>query len=107
VHWGGNDPLIVMEDMDPHWAAALAVTGAYKNLDQCCTAVKRVVVIDTVTDAFVETVAARAKTLTCSDPMDPNTDIWKVVDSAAAMLSASWVNDTISAGVTLLCGPVR
>lgn len=104
---GGNDPLIVMEDVDPHWAAALAVAGAYKNSGQRCTAVKRVLVIDTVTDAFVETVVARTKTLTCGDPMDPNSDIWTVVDSAAAMLFASRVNDAILAGVTLLCGHVR
>ena len=51
---GGNDPLIVMEDADVDQAAELAVAGATKNSGQRCTAVKRILVVDAVADAFVE-----------------------------------------------------
>jgi phosphonoacetaldehyde dehydrogenase len=54
---GGNDPLIVMEDADLDRAADLAVQGATKNSGQRCTAVKRILVVDSVADAFVEEVA--------------------------------------------------
>jgi acyl-CoA reductase-like NAD-dependent aldehyde dehydrogenase len=43
---GGNDPLIVMEDADLDKAAELAVTGATKNSGQRCTAVKRILVVE-------------------------------------------------------------
>ncbi len=60
---GGNDPLIVMEDADLDKAAELAVAGATKNSGQRCTAVKRILVVDKVADAFVEQVLAKAKKL--------------------------------------------
>src|SRR5882762_347383 len=65
---GGNDPLIVMEDADLDKAAELAVAGATRNSGQRCTAVKRILVIDSVADAFVERVLARAKKLKAGDP---------------------------------------
>ena len=49
---GGNDPLIVMEDADLDRAADLAVQGATKNSGQRCTAVKRILVVESVADAF-------------------------------------------------------
>ena len=58
---GGNDPLIVMEDADLDKAAELAVQGATKNSGQRCTAVKRILVVDSVADAFVERVVAKAR----------------------------------------------
>ena len=51
---GGNDPLIVMEDADLDKAAELAVQGATKNSGQRCTAVKRILVVESVADEFVE-----------------------------------------------------
>ncbi len=68
---GGNDPLIVMEDADLDKAAELAVAGATKNSGQRCTAVKRILVVESVADAFVELVVEKAKKLKAGDPMDP------------------------------------
>ena len=104
---GGNDPLIVMEDADLDRAADLAVAGAFKNSGQRCTAVKRVLVIESIADAFVEKVVARTKALKCGDPMDPQTDIGPVVDEAAATLFERRVDDAVAAGATLLCGHAR
>jgi putative phosphonoacetaldehyde dehydrogenase len=58
---GGNDPLIVMEDADLDKAAELAVTGATKNSGQRCTAVKRILVVESVADAFSKLVVEKAK----------------------------------------------
>ena len=59
---GGNDPLIVMEDADLDKAAELAVQGATKNSGQRCTAVKRILVVESVADQFSELVLAKART---------------------------------------------
>src|SRR5882757_8006685 len=69
---GGNDPLIVMEDADLDRAAELAVAGATKNSGQRCTAVKRIIVVENVADAFVERVLAKARKLKAGDPGDPD-----------------------------------
>ena len=49
---GGNSPLIVMEDADLDRAAELAVAGGTKNSGQRCTAVKRVLCVESVADSF-------------------------------------------------------
>ena len=41
---GGNDPLVVDEDVDPEWAAAQAALGAFANAGQICVAVERIYV---------------------------------------------------------------
>ncbi|TIW78461.1 MAG: aldehyde dehydrogenase family protein, partial [Mesorhizobium sp.] len=53
---GGNDPLIILNDLsddDLAKAADLAVVGATKNSGQRCTAVKRILVQESVADRFV------------------------------------------------------
>lgn len=104
---GGNDPLIIMEDADLDRAADLAVAGAYKNSGQRCTAVKRVLVVDGIADAFVEKVVTRTKTLQCGDPMHPETDIGTVVDVEAAKSIERRVDDAVAAGGRVLCGHRR
>ena len=104
---GGNDPLIVMEDADLDKAAELAVAGAYKNSGQRCTAVKRILCVESVADEFVALVVEKTKALSCGDPMDPTTDIGTVVDEEAARLFEARVADAVAKGAKHLCGALR
>ncbi len=104
---GGNAPLIVMEDADLDKAAELAVAGATKNSGQRCTAVKRILCVDAVADAFVERVLEKARALSYGDPTDPDTDIGTVINETAARLFEERVNDAVSQGATLLYGNNR
>jgi putative phosphonoacetaldehyde dehydrogenase len=83
---GGNDPLIVMEDADLDRASDLAVAGSYKNSGQRCTAVKRILVQESVADRFTELLVEKTKKVTYGDPMDPATDMGTVIDAEAAEL---------------------
>ena len=58
---GGNSSLIVMEDADLEKAAAMAVQGATKNSGQRCTAVKRVLCVESVADEFAPLVVSEAQ----------------------------------------------
>src|SRR3982750_926721 len=93
---GGNDPLIVMEDADLDKAAELAVAGATKNSGQRCTAVKRIIVVDKVADAFVERVLAKARKLKAGDPLDPETDVGTVIHERAATLFQDRVSEDVA-----------
>jgi putative phosphonoacetaldehyde dehydrogenase len=104
---GGNDPLIVMEDADLDKAAELAVQGATKNSGQRCTAVKRILVVESVADQFAELVLAKARKLKAGDPMDPETDIGTVIHEGAAKLFEARVNAAVEAGAKLLLGNDR
>ncbi len=104
---GGNAPLIVMDDADLDKAAELAVAGGTKNSGQRCTAVKRVLCIDSVADDFAALVAEKAAKLKYGDPMDPDTDVGTVINEDAAILFQNRVNDAIEKGATLLYGNDR
>jgi len=104
---GGNDPLIVMEDADLDKAAELAVQGATRNSGQRCTAVKRILVVESVADAFVELVLAKARKLVCGDPMDPGTDVGTVIHEQAARTFQARVEDAVAQGAVLLHGNDR
>ena len=104
---GGNDPLIVMEDADLDRAADLAVQGATKNSGQRCTAVKRILCVESVADAFVEKVLAKAKKLKAGDPADPETDIGTVINQRSAELFERRVNDAAERGAKILHGNSR
>lgn len=104
---GGNDPLIVMEDADLDKAAELAVQGATKNSGQRCTAVKRILVVESVAEAFSKLVLEKAKKLVCGDPMDPKTDIGTVINEGAAKLFEARVKDAVAKGAVVLHGAPR
>jgi putative phosphonoacetaldehyde dehydrogenase len=104
---GGNDPLIVMEDADLDKAAELAVTGATKNSGQRCTAVKRILVVNTVAEEFSARVLEKARKLKAGDPMDPSTDVGTVIHDKAAKTFERRVNDAVAKGAKLLHGNNR
>jgi putative phosphonoacetaldehyde dehydrogenase len=104
---GGNDPLIVMEDADLEKAAALAAAGSYKNSGQRCTAVKRILVQESVADRFVELLVEKTRAVRYGDPMDPETDMGTVIDEEAASRFERRVNDAVARGARLLYGNVR
>ena len=107
---GGNDPLIVLNDLnddDLKKAVELAVTGATKNSGQRCTAVKRILCQDKVADKFVEMVLERAKKIKFGDPMDMETDLGTVVNAEAAELFDKRVSMAEEDGAKVLYHPGR
>ena len=104
---GGNAPLIIMEDADLERASILAVAGATKNSGQRCTAVKRILVEESVADALVEKIVQKASILKCGDPSDPKSDIGTVIDEASAILFERRVNEAVSLGAKKLYGKQR
>jgi putative phosphonoacetaldehyde dehydrogenase len=104
---GGNDPLIVMEDADLEEAATLAAMGSYKNSGQRCSAIKRLLVQETVAARFVELLLEETRTIRYGDPMDPKTDMGTVIDEAAARSFEDKVNDAVAHGARLLYGNIR
>ena len=107
---GGNDPLIVLNDLnddDLKKAVELAVTGATKNSGQRCTAVKRILCQDKVADKFAEMALERAKKIKFGDPMDMQTDLGTVVNAEAAELFDKRVSMAEEEGAKVLYHPGR
>ncbi|UCA44919.1 phosphonoacetaldehyde dehydrogenase [Pseudochrobactrum sp. XF203] len=107
---GGNDPLIILNDLsddDLAKAADLAVAGATKNSGQRCTAVKRILCQEGVADRFVPMVLERAKKIRFGDPMDPKTELGTVVHEQAAARFEKLVYMAAEQGAKILYDPGR
>jgi putative phosphonoacetaldehyde dehydrogenase len=107
---GGNDPLIVLNDLtndDLDKAAELAVAGATKNSGQRCTAVKRILVQNKVADKLVELVLAKATKIKFGDPMNADTDLGCVVHEQAAKTFEDRVHKAEEQGARILYNPGR
>ncbi len=107
---GGNDPLIVLNDLDGDdlkKAVELAVTGATKNSGQRCTAVKRILVQESIANQFVEMALERAKKIKFGDPMNMETDLGTVVNAQAAELFDKRVSMAEEDGAKILYHPGR
>jgi len=104
---GGNDPLIVLEDADLEEAARLAVSGSYKNSGQRCTAIKRILVQESIAERFVELLVEKTRAVRYGDPFDPDMDMGTVIDEAAAQRFEALVNEAVARGAQLLIGNVR
>ena len=105
---GGNDPLIVLNDLnndDLKKAVELAVTGATKNSGQRCTAVKRILCQNKIADRFVEMALDRAKKIKFGDPMDLTTELGTVVNAQAAELFDKRVSMAADDGAKILYHP--
>lgn len=107
---GGNDPLIILNDLsdsDLDKAAELAVAGSTKNSGQRCTAVKRILVQNQIADKFVALVLEKAKKIKFGDPMDPTTDLGCVVHEEAAKVFETRVHKAAEQGAKILYNPGR
>ncbi len=107
---GGNDPLIICDDLsdsDLDQAAELAVAGATRNSGQRCTAVKRILVMERVADRFAERALTKAKKIRFGDPMNPATDLGTVISEDAARMFERRVHEAAEKGAKILYDPGR
>ena len=107
---GGNDPLIILNDLkgaDIEKAATIAVAGATGNSGQRCTAVKRILVQDSVADDLVPLILEKAKAIRFGDPMDADTQLGCVIHADAAELFENRVFAAEKQGAEILYHPGR
>ncbi len=107
---GGNDPLIILNDLSDDnlkKAAAIAVAGATGNSGQRCTAVKRILVQESIADKIVPMILENAKKLKFGDPQDPETQLGCVIHEEAAATFEKRVYEAAEKGAKVLYDPGR
>ena len=107
---GGNDPLIILNDLrgaDLEKAATIAVAGATGNSGQRCTAVKRILVQETIADELVPHILEKAKAIRFGDPMNADTQLGCVINAEAAALFENRVFAAEKQGAEILYHPGR
>lgn len=105
---GGKSPNIVFADCaDLDHAARQAALGIFYNQGEVCTAASRLLVQDTIKDAFMEKVAAAAQTMQPGDPLDPATRMGAMVEEGHMNRVLEYIAAGSTEGARLLCGGER
>lgn len=101
---GGNGPLVVLDDADLDRAVDAAVFGSFLHQGQICIAANRVIVDESVKDAFVARFRARVETLPVGDPSDPATVIGPIINRSQLESIQDKVRRAVEDGAVLLHG---
>jgi len=98
---GGKDAALVLEDADLEHATKQIITGAFSYSGQRCTAIKRVIVLESVADKLVTLLQEEVSKLTVGDPFD-NADITPVIDNTSADFIWGLIEDAQEKGAQAL-----
>jgi succinate-semialdehyde dehydrogenase/glutarate-semialdehyde dehydrogenase len=101
---GGNAPVIVFDDADLDAAVAGAAASKYRNSGQTCICANRILVQDSVYDAFVERFTALVAGFRVGNGMDEATTHGPVVNVQAVADIDELVQDALGRGATAALG---
>src|SRR6185369_6672748 len=95
---GGSDPMIVCEDADVDKALTAASVGRFYNCGQACLAVKRVYVVESVYDQFVEKLVGKVQRLKVGNGLDKDTRLGPMHSKTQREEIESQIADTVKRG---------
>jgi len=104
---GGNAPFIVFDDADLDSAVEGAMVSKYRNAGQTCVCANRIYVQDSVYDAFVDKLAAKAAAITLGNGFEPGVAQGPLIDDQALAKVESHVADALARGARLVTGGTR
>jgi benzaldehyde dehydrogenase (NAD) len=101
---GGKAPLLVLEDADIDEAVKAAAFGAFMNQGQICMSTERIIVIESVADAFVAKFKAKVATMATGDPRSGKTPLGAVVDLKSVRHVEELIADALEHGAEKING---
>ncbi|POH61172.1 NAD-dependent succinate-semialdehyde dehydrogenase [Arthrobacter glacialis] len=105
---GGSDPYIVLASDDVKASAQAAFQTRMENAGQACNSNKRIIVMDSIHDEFVQELTDQAAALTPGNPVEDDAETYVPLSSEAAVEGLlAQINDAVSKGATLHSGGVR
>ncbi|MDF0731799.1 aldehyde dehydrogenase family protein [Pseudomonas entomophila] len=101
---GGCDPFIVLADADLDAAVKAAVIGRYQNTGQVCAAAKRLIVEESIVEAFTAKFVEATRALKVGNPLEDDTYIGPMARYDLRDELDDQVQATLAEGATLLLG---
>jgi len=101
---GGNDPAIVLRDVDPKAVAEKVFKAAFANSGQVCVAVKRLYVEEAIYPDVLQEVTELAKAARFGDGLEPGTEYGPINNEPQFERVRELVDDARSAGATIHTG---
>jgi succinate-semialdehyde dehydrogenase/glutarate-semialdehyde dehydrogenase len=100
---GGNAPFIVFEDADLDAAVQGALVSKYRNSGQTCVCSNRLLVHNSIADAFTKKLVDAVSTFRLGNGLD-EVDLGPLVNQRAVQDVDALVQSTVAAGATVACG---
>lgn len=105
---GGKSPNVVFADApDLDAAARLSAYGIFRNSGQVCVAGSRLIVEDSIHDAFLAKVVSIAAKIRVGDPLDLGTEAGAITSDVQLEKDLGFVRDTVAEGGHLETGGAR
>ncbi|MBS0449967.1 MAG: benzaldehyde dehydrogenase [Proteobacteria bacterium] len=101
---GGANSLIVLEDADLDIAASNAAWGAWLHQGQICMATNRIIVHESIAQAFTQRLVTKAQHLPMGDGASGQVALGPVIDARQRDRVHAIVQDSVAAGAQLLAG---
>jgi len=101
---GGNAPFIVFDDADLDAAVIGAMASKYRNAGQTCVCANRLLVQDSVYDAFAEKLATAVAALRVGNGVEAGVTQGPLIDQAAVAKVEELLADAVAKGARVLCG---
>lgn len=95
---GGNAPFIVFDDADIDLAVEQLMASKFRNAGQTCISANRVLVQDSVHDAFVHKLKTQIESLKVGDGMDSDNDLGPLINQDAVDKAHTLVSDAMNKG---------
>ncbi len=104
---GGSDAFVVLADADLDLAVKTAALGRLWNAGQVCVSPKRIIVLESVAQAFISKARAIYETIRIGDPLDAATQLAPLSSEKAAQEIIAQVETAVKQGAKLVYGGHR
>ena len=103
---GGKSPNVIFADADLEGAVEWAMIGIFLNQGEICSAGSRIIIEESMKDAFVKRLAERANAITIGNPLE-NPDMGPLVSESHMNKVLDYIKKGVDEGATLVCGGER
>jgi benzaldehyde dehydrogenase (NAD) len=104
---GGNNPYVVLDDVDIDAAASAGAWGSFFHQGQICLTTGRHLVHQRIAGAYAEALVAHARKLTVGDPSTGPVQLGPIINEKQAANVDRIVAETLAQGAKLLVGGTR
>jgi acyl-CoA reductase-like NAD-dependent aldehyde dehydrogenase len=101
---GGNDPAIIMDDVDPKAIAKKVFFAAFVNSGQVCMAIKRIYAHEKIYDGLCAALVEEAKKAVVGNGLDPKTELGPIQNKMQYNKVVGIIEDTKKSGAKILTG---
>jgi len=104
---GGSDPVVILDEENIDNIVKMVAMERLSNAGQVCTSPKRIIVLKSVANDFIEKAKYLYEKVKIGDPQDKDTQLQPLVSIDAMEKVLDQVKETVEAGATLVYGGKR